>query len=315
MEKYINEILGLTVFKKQFNKHNELPLYLKEQYSYSLYNIEGLDCLFIETFDFTFVNYKKHLKKMQSIFDEKIVLVLNNITTYQRKSLVEEKIPFVIKNTQLYLPFLGLYFTNKTTENKEVEKFTPITQLVFLYLFYNNKKVSVTELAKILKCSSMTIARAYDALVSCTLFKPIIDGRKKYIVPCYDKTTLFNKGEKYLKNPIERIVYLKDDSDVSNFLISGVYALDIAGNIDSSGQKVYASYNVNTYLPNKIITKEEYLKGKEIKLELWSYNPKLISCDKIVDDISLLLSLKEVQDERIQLELDIIRRKYGNQRN
>ena len=114
-----------------------------------------------------------------------------------------------------------------------------------------------------------------------------------------------------MKNPIERIVYLKDDSDVSNFLISGVYALDIAGNIDSSGQKVYASYNVNTYLPNNIINKEEYLKGKEIKLELWAYNPKLISCDKIVDDISLLLSLKEVQDERIQLELDIIRRKYG----
>lgn len=314
MEKYINEILGLSIQKKQFNKIEKLPLYLQEEYNYNIYNIEGIDCIFVEANDFSFINFKKHLNKLQNIFEEKIVLVVNHLNIYQRKVLIQEKIPFIIKDMQLYLPFLCSYFTNKISENKEIQKFTPITQLVFLYLFYHDNKISVTDLANILNCSSMTIARTYKTLINCNLFKYETEGRKKYIVPCYNKETLLEKSEKYLRNPIEKIIYLKQNINQSNLLISGVYALDIKGNIDCKGEKVFATYNTNVYPINHQITKEEYLENKGIKLELWSYNPKLLSSEKTVDDISLLLSLKDIQDDRIQLELDIIRRKYGNQR-
>ena len=52
MEKYINEILGLSIQKKQFNKIEKLPLYLQEEYNYNIYNIEGIDCIFVEENDF-----------------------------------------------------------------------------------------------------------------------------------------------------------------------------------------------------------------------------------------------------------------------
>ena len=44
---------------------------------------------------------------------------------------------------------------------------------------------------------------------------------------------------------------------------------------------------------------------------MWSYDPELLSEGGRVDDISLLLSLDNDPDERIQMGLDEIREKHG----
>ena len=44
---------------------------------------------------------------------------------------------------------------------------------------------------------------------------------------------------------------------------------------------------------------------------MWRYNPQLLSAGENVDDISLILSLKDNEDERVQREIDEIKEKYG----
>jgi hypothetical protein len=39
-------------------------------------------------------------------------------------------------------------------------------------------------------------------------------------------------------------------------------------------------------------------------IEIWRYNPSILSKSGIVDRLSLYLSLKDSKDERIQIELD-----------
>ena len=46
-------------------------------------------------------------------------------------------------------------------------------------------------------------------------------------------------------------------------------------------------------------------------IEVWKYAPFLLSQTNYVDDISLVLSLDDDTDERIQNELDSLREKYG----
>ena len=51
--------------------------------------------------------------------------------------------------------------------------------------------------------------------------------------------------------------------------------------------------------------------GEGVRVECWCYDPKLLSDSEDVDDISLILSLKDDPDERVQSAFEDLRRKYG----
>ena len=42
----------------------------------------------------------------------------------------------------------------------------------------------------------------------------------------------------------------------------------------------------------------------ENEIQVWKYNPKMLSTEGVVDKLSLYLSLKDNEDERIQIELE-----------
>ena len=42
----------------------------------------------------------------------------------------------------------------------------------------------------------------------------------------------------------------------------------------------------------------------ENEIQVWKYNPKILSTEGVVDKLSLYLSLKDNEDERIQIELE-----------
>ena len=50
-------------------------------------------------------------------------------------------------------------------------------------------------------------------------------------------------------------------------------------------------------------------------IEVWKYDPFLLSDTEYVDDISLLLDLADESDERVQYQLDGIREKYNLEGN
>jgi hypothetical protein len=59
-----------------------------------------------------------------------------------------------------------------------------------------------------------------------------------------------------------------------------------------------------------IVPKAIYIAKKAIVVEKWSYDPAILAVNDMVDDISLILSLKDNKDERVQMEVDRLRSKY-----
>ena len=53
-----------------------------------------------------------------------------------------------------------------------------------------------------------------------------------------------------------------------------------------------------------LLTDELIDPDKQVRLELWAYNPKQFSEDNSVDDISLVLSFTDTNDERIEEAVD-----------
>ena len=59
-----------------------------------------------------------------------------------------------------------------------------------------------------------------------------------------------------------------------------------------------------------IISEQEFHDFGGNIIEVWSYDPKLLSNENRGDDISLLRSVENDPDERIQMALDEIREKH-----
>ena len=53
-----------------------------------------------------------------------------------------------------------------------------------------------------------------------------------------------------------------------------------------------------------LMTEELIDPDKQVRLELWAYNPKQFSEDNCADDISVVLSLIDTNDERIEEAVD-----------
>ena len=65
------------------------------------------------------------------------------------------------------------------------------------------------------------------------------------------------------------------------------------------------SYAVNEKSFDKKLLKNELIDPeKQVVIELWAYDPKIFSKDKIADGISVVLSFNENSDERIEEAVD-----------
>ena len=311
MLNYVENTLGCAAKAVTFSIPRSFPMYLKNEYSYEEYLIERQLCLFAKPTEFNLAKYKKHRAKIEELTNTKVILNLDSITNYQRKTLIEENIPFVVKDRQIYLPFLAICLSEKYENKMTVEKFTPSAQLVFLYLFYNNAEMTETEISKRLNCTVMSASRAYKMLVECGLFDFKYDGRKKYIVTDKSKSELLKSAEPFMIDPVEKDVYFDKNVDLSKHLKSGCYALSEKSMLDfAENDKCYALTKDEYKNISGSINEERYRSIGGIKTEIWSYSPIFLTNNNSVDDISLIMSMKNENDERIAAEIDRLRRKY-----
>ena len=310
MRNYIMSTFGTKVLIEKYNLPLNAPMYLKIEYSYCKYLIAGQECLFAKPVNFTLPGYKKHMKKLTELTGMFVVAELDRITPYQRKALIEECIPFVVKGIQLYLPFLGISLTERYTPKTEIEKFAPITQLVFLYIFYNHTKMTATEISKKLNCTIMSATRAYKALTECGLFSYDCRGRNKYIVANKEGGELLKAAEQYMIDPVDRVRYYRNMFN-DDFCAAGLYALGKKTMLSiSESDKCYAVSKDYKFDSGKLISDIEYMMIGGVKIQQWSYNPGVLAQNNAVDDISLILTLKNTTDERALLEIERLRSKY-----
>ena len=74
--------------------------------------------------------------------------------------------------------------------------------------------------------------------------------------------------------------------------------------------KCYAVSKKEKIVTLDLIPKTIYDGYNGIKIEKWRYNPNILSNNHIVDDISLMLSLNDSKDERVQSSIEELKEKY-----
>ncbi len=312
-ELYLKENIDEQITIKPWIKKNNLPVFLRDTYNFYEVTILGTRCILIEAVDeMPNINQlQKHIKQIKNLTDRQIVLFYKDITRYRRKSLIENRIAFVIEDGQMYLPFLGLDLKKVKEHVEEAKGFTAPAQIAYLYFLYHKEEVvNTTDFAKKLGFNKMTASRALNDLYHANLITYEIGGmtgRSKEYKRIKDPD-YFLRGRNYLKTPVRKIIYTK--TRPLDALTAGMEALAELSMLNPPGHPIMAiDRNKLNNEQVEVVNNKDLIKDtKLVELELWDYDPGLFSNNGHVDLLSLYASLKEETDERVRQALEEVLR-------
>ena len=305
------DILGLTINFKKWNKEKQLPLFILNDYLIQKAIINDIECLSLTPKGDipTLPAFKKQLSIIREIENVPIFLQLNAISSFRKRNLLENKIPFILKDKMAYLPFMTTYLTNTQYEDKSIEKISLATQLLFTWILYQNtNKYYVSDAVKSLGFSNMTLTRAYRQLCATQLFEEHKDGRKIFLTTSLSKVDLFNKMRPYLHSTFYTCGYILRKEITKDMIPAGEFAFSQYTYINPPKLKTYAIEK--KHIKNIKLQRECYSYDEQVELQIWKYNPLLFSQNKKnIDDISLILSLLGNEDERLDIEIENLLKK------
>ncbi len=312
LKKYIAEIFGIEASIQPWQEQNKLPFFLLETFSFLKMTILNQTYLLLflkENIELTPNQIKKTCEQVRQKSDLPYIYVANVISSYARRRLIEQRIPFIIPKNQIFIPDLGIYLSEHFKQ-QQIHKslFSPATQVVLIWTLLKEKieKMTPSELAAALSYSIMTMTRAFNELETEGIGKFIHVGRERYWVFEESKKDLWEQTKDMLRSPIKAREYMKvwPGMKMPHLPLSGISALSEKTMINSPR------------LPSYAIGSEEFKKNKpkgfyhshsdeaDFELEIWHYDPSLFSVEGKIDPFSLFLSLRESSDERIEAAIE-----------
>jgi len=302
---YFLEVLGIRPRLRAWKEKAALPVFLIDRYDFYETVLMKKPCLFMvvkEGADLTPTTLRKHWELVLKKWEGLCVVVQEAISTYNRKRLIEHKVPFVIPGTQLFLPDLGMDLKERfQIVRHPVRMFSPATQAVVIYTLLNKIKdpISAKKLVERLGYTQMTISRVFNEFEETKIGTIVHRGRER--LWSFNGTTeeLWELVQPFLKSPVKMRVWVKR---VKFNTKAGLNALAYYTMLQAPPLPVYA------------ISLEEWKKAKlailpnseeaACEVEVWYYDPLLFAKQNTVDRYSLYLSLRESQDERIEKALE-----------
>lgn len=327
MLKYMDESLGIKPKVNPLAKRylDKLPVYIHEKYSLcstNLFNREIILAYLNNEKELSVQQTEKQVQQIKNLLNQNVVVVLKTVQAYNRRRLIEKGINFIVPGTQLYMPDL-LIDLRETYVNPKAKTKTgtllPSAQFLLIYHLihkkqkWNLEEYPFKEIAKKLGYTAMAITNAIDNLKHFGLIK-IEGGKEKFIRFNYKRKEIWDliTEQNLLVNPVLKTVFI-DKKPVGLFLLhSNTSALHEYTDINQSKQEYFAIEKSDFYSlqkRNELVNLNDQ-EGK-YALEVWKYNPitlldNCLNDKKVVDPISLYLSLKDNQDERIEIALDQI---------
>lgn len=290
-----------------------LPIYLQDNKAFYKVSISGRSFVIVyhQSIErFNIKTLKKQMITYQKSIGKDIVYGFSRITTFQRTSLIENDIPFISGNGQMFLPFMGVYFEKCVkTEDKEQDRFMPATQLLFLLFLYGNNSYTKSGAANKLRVKPMSITRASKQLVDKGLIKEEKRGTEVWmIISDVDRKVFYEKGEPYLIDPVQSVVYAPNARVNRDTPESGEFGLSKRSELGYPEYVEYAFYKDDPGIRDLLGVNPNLDETANLaRIQKWKYDPSLFSRDGMVDPVSLISSLRSINDDRIHKCLEQVK--------
>ena len=286
--------------------NDKLPLAYRGRYNFYKVRTNGQSWIAIRPkSDASLVMLRKDRAKIEKAANLNCAIFLDSTSFYIKEKLVEEGIPFVLKEKQVYLPFIGLLLSN---ENKRdiapVHLISFLTQkVIFVAIYEKWENVTVSEASIKLGVTKMSISRCFDEIEYLNVDILGMKGKSRVITVPVDIKKLWDDIQSVLRNPV-----------IARYELAENIQLDKKAGISALCE--YSLLSDNDY-PTYAITKKEIATigirkmkqvypGEEIGCVVLELGYFVDFENKGTEDpLSVALSITEIekQDERVSISI------------
>ena len=312
-ERHLKENLDITATTKKWEGVDSLPFFLRDSYTFYEVSIVNTPCLLMvarDNYEQTPAIIRKQMLQVQAKWDGEVVYLCSSVSAYNRKRLIEQKVPFVVPGNQMYLPMLGIDLREHFRQIRSAApgKMSPSTQAVVLHaLLYGPKNYTPSRLANQLGYTVMTLTRVFDELVSLGLGEVVTEGRERVLRFSDGKKDLWQRSREFMRSPVKRRTIIRTPEQKWCGIPAGLTALAHFTLLAPPSVPVYA-VSLDDWKSMKLTNAIVELPAAEPQsheVEIWNYSPLLFKEENdVVDRFSLYLSLQDNVDERVQSALE-----------
>ena len=317
MKKYLAEIFGISVKIENWDGKSKLPLYLRNKREYFVLSMGNVQSVLMKnnSDNFNVSGFEKEMQEIEKYTEMSVILWLDAVSTYQRNALVKSRIPFIVPYSQIFAPELGMCLKEFCVGKREkVEKISATTQFLLLYFIYQKKheEKSQSEIAEYLNMSAMNVSRAVQELKELGLLESRKEGTSKVIKSVATGKELYQLSSGYLQSPVQKKIYVSLKYFDMDLPFAGETALAKRSMLNYPKCTVFAmDKKLVKDIPQEAIVEPKLMTDNDyIEIELWKYNPSVYTSDEMVDIVSLVQSLKDVEDERVEMQIEEIMEEY-----
>ena len=317
MKKYLAEIFGISVKIENWDGKSKLPLYLRNKREYFVLSMGNMQSVLMKnnSDNFNVSSFEKEMQEIEKYAEMSVILWLDVVSTYQRNALVKNGIPFIVPNSQIFVPELGMSLKEFCAGKREkVEKISAAAQFLLLYFIYQKKheEKSQTKIAEYLNMSAMNVSRAVQELQELGLVESRKEGTSKVIKSVATGKELYQLSSEYLQSPVQKKIYVSLKYFDMDLPFAGETALAKKSMLNYPKCTVFAmDKKLVKNIPQEAIVEPKLMTDNDyIEIELWKYNPSVYISDEMVDIVSLVQSLKDVEDERVEMQIEEIMEEY-----
>lgn len=311
IKRYIQDTLGLTVDPVPWRGQDRLPFMLQDRYAFHTVQMLGTPCILMMDAggeEQSPATVQKHIVLVRAHADGEVIYVRDRITAYNRKRLIEHRVPFIVSGNQMYLPMIGIDLREHFRKLcSDLPQFSPSTQAMFIswLLSGDNRAFTPSEMAARLEYSPMTMTRAFDELESARMGEFTTRGRERFLAFSEPESELWSRAQTFLRSPVQHRVHLRAVAELPHGVRAGLTALAHYTMLAEPGRPVFAVGNRawktirRKYDRHTVPSQEE----DAYEVEIWNYDPFLFAENGYADCLSLYLSLRESRDERVEAAL------------
>lgn len=301
---YITDITGIQteVYPLATKEKDKLPLLVTGVYDLHGGMIMGVPVVFAREKDgnrLTPSQIGKHMDIIKHSTGHHAVYVTEDMLAYNANRLSSHHVNFIVPGKQMFIPSLLIDIKKPVISGTDTVDIYPFTQMLLLFHLEAECLDGLTakEVSQRFNVSYATANRAVRWLTEKEL-ATTTKGKEKRLSFILHGQALWQKALPHLVSPVMKTI--KTNIKPKGGLVCGVNALSEFTMINPSQGGCYA-ISRDAY---DDIGKHSYEEYGENTIEIWKYAPELLAKDGVVDRLSLYLSLKDSEDERIQIELE-----------
>lgn len=301
ISEYIARTVGeeVQIYPLDKAKKQALPILITNSYQLMHCHLLGAEaCLMVcKDAEATPMQLKKHSAIVENTLKMHAAVVLPEVKPYNMKRLVEARVNTIVPGRQLFLPSLLMDLrVQRNPVDMEGKPMPVMAQAIILYHLQRRclNGLSAQPIAELMGVSYPNINRAVKWLAD-NHFVELTPSREKQMTFIRSGRELWEQALPVLQSPIERV--MRTDR-VLEAPICGEEALAELTMLAEPQEHHWAISKQEAQQLGADLNKEY---GEHV-VEVWRYDPMLLAKDGMVDNLSLYLSLRKAEDERVRKE-------------